>query len=343
MKKFFYRMLIAAAYCLPAAAQEPVDSVKFFLDETIIDVTLEMDLKDLLGKKQNERFLPAAITMAFKDGTVITEGIRVSVRGNFRKETCYMPGLKLDFHNPTSPKLYKLDELKMVCGCSGGGDNEQLVIKEYLVYKLYNALTPKSLNVRPMKITFKDAARKRKPYTQFGFLIEDIDNMARRNNMIEVEGTVFNTELTDRAQMTMVALFQYMIGNTDWSVPNYHNVKLIGPKGDNTTRPLVVPYDFDICGFVDPPYATIDEQLQSSISSVRERLYRGFPRSMEELKAATQIFLDNKSQLYALISNNEWLTPKEKGKCTSYLDEFYKIISSDRDIQRAFIEGARRQ
>jgi hypothetical protein len=281
--------------------------------------------------------------MAFKDGAVITEGIKVSVRGKFRKETCYMPGLKLDFHNPTSPKLYKLDELKMVCGCSGGGDNEQLIIKEYLIYKMYNALTSKSLNVRPMKVTFKDANGKRKPYTQFGFLIEDIDNMAKRNNMIEVEGTVFNTELTDRAQMTIVALFQYMIGNTDWSVPNYHNVKLIGPKGDNMARPTVVPYDFDICGFVDPPYATIDEQLQSSISSVRERLYRGFPRSMEELKVAALVFFDSKTQLYALISNNEWLTAKEKTKCASYLDEFYRIISSDREIQRAFIDGARKQ
>ena len=61
--------------------------------------------------------------------------------------------------------------------------------------------------------------------------------------------------------MTMVAMFEYMIGNTDWSVPNYHNIKLMGMKDDKTSRPIAVPYDFDICGFVDPAYATVDEQL----------------------------------------------------------------------------------
>jgi len=193
-----------------------------------------------------------------------------------------------------------------------------------------------------MKITFTDAVGKRKPYTQFGFMLEDIDDLAKRNGMVEIEGITFNTEVTDRDQMTLVTLFEYLIGNTDWSVPAYHNVKLIGPKDDNTVRPFVVAYDFDICGFVDPPYATIDEQLQDQISSVRERLNRGFPRGMEELKVTIKIFNDKKEQIYKLINNNEHLSARIKSSCISYLDDFYKIINDDREVEKIFVKGGRK-
>lgn len=341
MKQFnqFFIFLFLLISTNSVIGQEPIDRVKFFQDESPITVTLEMDQKDLLGKKESERYIPATITMAFKDGMTVTGGIQVTVRGNFRKETCYMPGLRLDFKSSSTVQLSKLGRLKMVCGCSSGSDNESLVMKEYLVYKMYNLFTEKSLKVRPMIVTYQDAAGKRKPYTQFAFLIEDIDEMAKRNGMEEVEGTVFQTEVTDRDQMTMVALFQYMIGNTDWSVPNYHNVKLVGPKGDLNARPFVVPYDFDICGFVDPPYATVDEQL--GIDNVKERLYRGFPRTFEEIKAACKLFHDNKEKIYALVNTNETLSSKDKSRSLSFIDDFYKIISDDKQIQRSFVDGAR--
>lgn len=318
---------------------DQIDSVQFFQDESVIDVTLEFDMRDLLGKKAKDRFIDANITMQFKDGNVINEKIKVSARGNFRRETCYMPGLKLDFHTSPTSKLYKLDELKMVCGCNSGSDNEQLVIREFLVYKMYNLFTDKSLRVRLMKVTYKDAAGKKKPYTQHAFLIEDIDEMARRNQMVEVEGTVFKTEMTDRAQMTMVSLFEYMIGNTDWSVPNYHNIKLIGPKDNPNSRPIAVPYDFDICGFVDPPYATVDEQL--AITTVRDRLYRGFPRTLAELQESIKIFVEKKPLIYALIENYPLLDARSRKWATAFLDDFYRNTNSQKYIQTTFIDGAR--
>ena len=292
MKKFFSLLFIAVVCYLPVSSQKVIKE-KFFEDESIVNATLEMDLKDLLAKKTKERFLPATFTMNFKDGATATEKIEASARGNFRRETCYMPGLKLRFiKDSVNGKAKKPKELKLSNGCSSGEDPGQLVIKEYLAYRIYNLLTEKSLRVRLMNVSFKDVTGKRKPYTQYAFMIEDVDDMAKRNKMVEVEGTQYLTEQTNRDQMTLVTLFEYLIGNTDWSVPSYHNIKLIGTKDDKSSRPFVVAYDFDICGFVDPPYATIDEQLQEKISTVRERLNRGFPRTMEELKIAVQLFND---------------------------------------------------
>lgn len=315
-----------------------IDSIKFFQDEGVIDVTLEMEVKDLLGKKQNERFLPANITMAFPGESAITEQIKLSVRGNFRRENCYMPGLRLDFHNPTSPRLHKLDKLKLVCGCSSGAENEQMVLREFMAYKIFNQLTDKSFRVRLVKVTFKDAAGKRKPYTQHAFFIEDVDEMAKRLGMVEVEGIQYNSELTNREQMTLVAIFEYMIGNTDWSVPNYHNIKLIGPK-DGSSRPVPVPYDFDISGLVDPPYQTIDERF--NIEKVTDRLYRGFPRSMEELQQTIKIFNEKKDIIYSMINNFSLFESKSKSKAISFLDEFYRTVNSPKAVQTAFIENAR--
>jgi len=343
MKKIFSFLLFTATlFYLPASAQK-VDKVKFFEEESTVNATLEMDLKDLLAKKAPDRFLPATISFTTKDGTTITEKIEASVRGNFRRETCFMPGLKLNFKKDSNSSLYKFKELKLSNGCNTGEESGQLVIKEFLAYKIYNLLTDMSLRVRFMNVSFKDISGKKKPYTQYAFLIEDVDEMAKRNNMVEIEGTLYNTEQTNRDQMTIVTLFEYLIANTDWSVPAYHNVKLIGPKDNNgSVRPYVVAYDFDICGFVDPPYATIDEQLQEQISSVRERLNRGFPRTMEELKIAVKLYNDKKEKIIGMIKNNEYLNSKEKSRSVSYVEEFYKIINNDKDLQRIFVDGGRK-
>ena len=340
MKKFFSLLFIGAAIYLPVSAQK-LDKIKFFQEESIVDATLEMDLKDLLAKKARERFLPGTLTLTFKNGSTVKEKISASARGNFRRETCFMPGLKVNFRVDSTSSLSKFKEMKLSNGCSSGDDPGQLVIKEYLAYKIYNLLTEMSLRVRLMNLSFKDVSGKRKPYTQFAFLIEDVDDMAKRNHMVEVQGTKYNTEQTNRDQMTLVTLFEYLIGNTDWSVPAYHNIKLIAPKDDKNVRPYAIAYDFDICGFVDPPYATIDEQLQDKITTVRDRLNRGFPRTMDELKTAVKLFNDKKEKIIGLIKNNEYLNSKEKSRTLDYVEDFYKTINNERELNRIFVEGGR--
>jgi hypothetical protein len=340
MKKLLALLLIVPTICIDVAAQK-LDRKKFFEDESIVNTTLEMDLKDLLAKKAKQRYLPGTMTLTFKDGSTVTEKITATVRGNFRRETCYMPGLTVNFKADTNSSMAKFKTMKISNGCSAGDAPGQLVVKEYLAYRIYNVLTDMSLKVRMMNISFKDLSGKRKPYTQYAFMMEDVDDMAKRNNMVEVEETQYLTEQTNLDQMTLVTLFEYLIGNTDWSVPSYHNIKLIAPKEDKSVRPYVVAYDFDICGFVDAPYSTIDEQLQDKISSVRERLNRGFPRTMDELKTAVKLFNDRKDKIMGLVKNNEYLSSREKSKAIDYIEDFYKTINSDRDLQRIFVEGGR--
>jgi hypothetical protein len=132
-----------------------------------------------------------------------------------------------------------------------------------------------------------------------------------------------------------------MVGNTDWSVPNYHNVKLIRSREDTLSLPYVVPYDFDFSGLVNANYAIPNPDL--GIETVAERLYRGFPRTVDELERTTELFKVRKAAVYDLVKNFTYIREKERGIMLKYLDEFYDVIQSRRNLDHYFIQGARRQ
>lgn len=333
-------VLLLTFHFAPAQSKK-IDHINFFVEEKPIELLLSTDLKQLMAKREQKAYQPATVNIRFPDSTSIREEVRVQTRGKFRLETCYMPPLFLNFKNQSSPQLSALGKLKLVCGCATGSEDEQLIIKEYLAYKIYNMLTPKSFRVRLVRTTYEDTRGKVKKYTQYGFLLEDVDDMAARNNCVEVEGRVFNTENTHRQQMTIIAMFEYMIGNTDWSVPNYHNIKLMRPSTDSMAMPIAVPYDLNHCGLVNASYAVPSEQL--GITSVTERLYRGFPRSMEELDEAITVFKSQKENIWSLINNCEWLSNRNKKEITGYLGEFYKCLDNKSVVKSIFIDNARSQ
>lgn len=344
MKKcHFYLPVLLLLFTTTASAQNGrIDSSRFFVDEKPIELVLTTDLKGLLSNKKETAYQPATVTFTFADSTSVQEEVRVQTRGKFRLANCFMPPLRLNFRNNSSPKCKVLGKLKLVTGCGNTTEEEQLIIKEYLSYRIYNLLTEKSFRVRLLRIRYDDTRKKIKSYTQYGFFLEDVDEMASRNKCVEVDESIkFLTESTNRAQMTLVALFEYMIGNTDWSVPNNHNIKLIRPANDSVSLPYVVPYDLNHTGLVNAAYAVPSEEL--GIESVRERLYRGFPRTMEELQDVISIFNAQKEKIWSLINNCEWLSTRYRKDLIVYLEGFYKSINNKSTVKHVFIENARTQ
>jgi hypothetical protein len=325
-------------------AQDKVVSRKlFFTNDTILDVTLKTDMKRLAAQKKEPSYQKAVLVMPQGEGKPeISADVSVRLRGNFRRENCKIASLMVDFSKEDSTsKLKNLKTMKWVAPCERGFYFEQFVVKEFLTYKMYQLFTEKSFNVRMLRITFQDINGKAKDYTQYGFAIEDVDDMAKRNGMVEEDDRKYQTEQTDRYYGTLVGMFQYMIGNTDYGVPVYHNIKLLLPKDSPMAKPYIVPYDFDYSGLVNANYATPNEEL--GITSVTERLYRGFPRELSELKSMAQLFIAKKEQIYALVNENLLLAVNQKKEMTSFLDSFYGDIVKDSDLERIFIKGARKQ
>ncbi len=321
-------------------SQAAFDSVQFFMDEQPLAITITTDMGAMLYRKMKDSTQHATFSCVLPDSSVVKENIRIQARGHMRRAMCDIPPLKLLFRNESSPRLSCLNSLKLVNCCRFRAADEQFVLKEYLIYKMYNMLTEKSFRARLVNITFEDTKDKKEPINKYGFVLEDVDALAKRNKCKEVDSVKLHPDATDREQMTLVALFEYMIGNTDWSVPNNHNIKLIVPKKDKKARPYGVPYDFDHSGMVNTDYAAPDAIM--GIETVVERLYRGFPRTMEELQAALQVFKDNKEKMYAMVLNFEPLKMPLRKSMIRYLDEFYGVIEKPKNVQVVFIDRARK-
>ncbi len=333
--------LLGIAGIQPAKGQQVFDAKTFFTNDTVLQVTLSTNIRNLTSGKIKTEEQKAMFTVSLPGGTTFTEEIRVRPRGVMRRKICNLPPLKLNFNNPASTRLKSLKSLKLVNCCHGGSNDEQLLLKEYLIYKMFNLLTDKSFRARLLYMTYEDSAGRKKTNSQYAFFVEDVDAMAKRNNCLELNNRTLNSSATDREQMTLIAIFQYMVGNTDWSVPNNQNIKLILPKDKTNGQPFVVPYDFDYAGLVNADYAAPAEILP--IESVKQRLYRGFARTMDELKTVIQLFNQQKESIYALVNNCEPLKSGSKKEIINYLDEFYATINNDKKVHADFIQNARSQ
>ncbi len=341
MKQFRFLILLFISFSpiFIDAQKKKIDREAFFKDDRVIEMKLTTNIRQLIAEKKTENFVDARVSMKLSDSLIINEKIQIKPRGKFRKENCNLASLLLEFRNEGAPILSSLKKLKLVGGCSNSTVDEQLVLKEYMIYKIYNLFTEMSLRVRLLKIEYNDSEKRFKSYTQYAFLIEDVDDMAKRNNCQEKESQLFHPESTYREQTTLVSIFQYMIGNTDWSITYYHNIKLMVPIADTTKPPFVVPYDFDISGFVNATYAVPSELL--NLTSVTERLYRGFPRTIEEIEKTAAKFIQQEKTIYTMIENFDLLSKSSKKEMTQFLNDFFNTIKNKKYRQRVFIDNAR--
>ena len=337
--KFFFLGLFLLNGIISIGQSTMVDSLKFFTDEQIIEMKLTTDIRGLQTQKGDNVFQEGSVEMKFHDGTVSTEKIQVGARGKFRRGFCRIPPMMINFRTPGS-SLNNLGKLKLVISCGLKTGDEELLLKEYLIYKIYNLLEDKSFRVRLVNTNYIDTRNKIKPFTQYAFFIEDDAEMARRNGCKKKDHPPYLTESTNRDMMTMVSIFEYFIGNTDWSVPNNHNIKLIFERNNEAALPYAIPYDFDYCGLVDAAYAIPNEIIGTE--KVTERVYRGFPRNMEEIQTILNVFREKKTKIFALINDFTLLSERTRKGMISYLEDFYKTIESEGQVKSIFIDNARR-
>ena len=131
-------------------------------------------------------------------------------------------------------------------------------------------------------------------------------------------------------------LFEYMIGNTDMSIWALHNIRLV-QKPDRTL--VVVPYDFDLSGFVHAPYAIPDRKL--GLRSVVDRLYRGPCRTTDEFDAAAAPFRAKRAELLAVVDAMKDLDRAVRGEMKDYLEGFFRTIDKPASIKKALVDGCK--
>jgi hypothetical protein len=313
-----------------------------FQSDNIIRISLKFDMKTFLRAKHKGEYQRAQLRVFNLDSIMAEKEIRIRPRGLTRRSLCFFPPIKLNFKETAfeNESMKNINTLKLVTHCKNSDIYEQYLLKEFLVYRMYNLLTDSSFRVRLLQIDYVDSEDKMKPFTRYGFIIESNDHLAKRLQGMRIEREGINTWDTDTYLTGLMAVFQYMIGNTDWAIPPLHNVRLIMPTVPYAGI-LAIPYDFDYSGMVNTTYAIPDGKL--GIETVRTRVYRGYCLPSEaHYHKIFKVFLENKRAIFSLVEDFELLDKKSRPEMLDYLDEFYTIIENPVLAEREII-GACRQ
>jgi hypothetical protein len=322
-------------------AKSTMDTLDIFSSEQPVLIVLESDFKALIKNKYKDEYQEAYFKYNFNDTVEVNRKIKIKPRGNFRRQNCHFPPIKLNFPKGAEKirQLEEFDKMKMVVDCQRSKTNEQWLLNEFLTYKLYNILMDKSYRVRLLRVKYKDTSGRYKDYEQYAFIIEPTGQLARRLNSLEIEKEKIRDSYTDQHVTMIMYLFQFLIGNTDWSIPGLHNIKMFKSTDPTVQLPFVVPYDFDYSGIVNTSYAIPHELL--GIETVRERKYWGYCRPKSEVDEVVAFFNSKKDDIYNLYRNSGLLDDKYLKSTLKYIDEFYQIITNENALRRDILEGCR--
>ncbi|MCD6564962.1 MAG: hypothetical protein J7K53_03365 [Bacteroidales bacterium] len=323
-----------------ASIHADTDSVEYplFNSHDILELSLTFTWKELVFDVGDNRSSHNALLTYFEtNGDSVSIPVKLQTRGHFRRsrDNCDFPPIRIMFSEETvTNTLFSgQDKLKLVTHCV---DNRKIftkyLLKEYLAYRIYNLFCVESYKVRLARITYNDSEGKNKQLTRFAFFIEKTGHLASRIGGIELEFSGIAKEATDTELTLLLSVFQYFIGNTDWSIPGLHNIKLISLPGP---KYVPVPYDFDFSGLVGTHYAIPDPKIP--IESIFQRIYRGPCEELDTILPVLELFKNKKSEIYSLISDFEYLEQKERAKILRYFDKFYKTLNNDNKIKREFI------
>ena len=300
-----------------------------------LHVTLKFDFRAFQRTKQRENYHDAEMTTIVNDTFRLTHPVRVRSRGNFRQEYCINPPFFLNIKRSgieTGDELDEHQRIKVVVPCRNMEKFDDYVLKEYLVYRLYNIVTPYSFRVRLMRLTIFDTGRDDEVTEEWSFLIEPEELLAARNRGREITSDRLSLLIMNPEMMDILGQFQYMIGNGDYSITGRHNLKIIAVAAPGPVGFLPVPYDFDYTGLVNTDYAVPGEDL--GISTVRERYFLGACRSEENYIEAIAHMQACRDEMVGMINSFEYLNDDVKSDVLDYLQEYFDAVQRDSFISR---------
>jgi hypothetical protein len=343
--------LSALALALSWLAGAPAQGAPkpLFASDSILQLRIEAPFSDLIRAAPNS-------TAAFDAKLIViapaaeTLAIKLAPRGISRRttEACDFPPLRIEFKDKPGPdSLFKgQKQLKLATHCRADFSYQDYGLLEFVAYRLNTVLTPLSFRVRLAEIDYVEARSGSVRIHRRGFLVEDEGEMAERNGLKQIklpkiDRGQLNGEATARSD-----LFQYMIGNQDWSdvaAPSgmhcCHNVKLLGKEATSASELVPVAYDFDSTGLVNPPYAL--PPVNVPIRTVRARFYRGYCQFNVQASAAAQDILAKRDQLLGIIDSTPALTTRSKNSTRQYLQDFFDEISDPGKFKQHILDRCR--
>jgi hypothetical protein len=321
------------------AANRARRSEPFYTAPDIFEFKLTTNIRRIRGDKLDKApWRAATLTYSDASGKQVEIPSELRTRGLWRLKNCEFPPLRMNFTSEATKGtlLEGVDKPKLVNFCENTDAYEQLIMQEMQLYRIYSVLTPASHRARLARITYADSASGRTHATRMAIVVEEPEVMAARLGGVLVETKGATVRDLKSSQDVLASVFQYLIGNTDWSTYALHNMELVRQEdGDH----LPIPYDFDFAGAIDAPYASVDPKLR--IVRVRQRVYRGYCHPREEFEKVFSLFNEKKPAIYALYSDaiGSRLSKRTVDLTLRYFDEFYETINDPKKAKSHIIDA----
>jgi hypothetical protein len=267
--------------------------------------------------------------------------VALRTRGKSRQRVCRFPPLRLNFNSrDTSNSIFEgLDKIKLVTHCRNRRDADTNVLEEYAAYRIFNLISKVSYRVRLLHITYTDTEKEKGDRSQihYAFLIEPSDELAARSQgqVLDVPGVSLAS--LSKEQINWVYVFQYMIGNTDWSLVMQEGEKNCCHNGDLFLLDLeyfYVPFDFDLAGLVNAAYAYPHPSL--GLNKVTTRRYRGFCGSAVDLHDAIVYINSLKTEILKVPESLETLLLGDASTMQKYLGRYFEAAEDPEKLIHTF-------
>jgi hypothetical protein len=335
--------VFAGIFSAPALSFEDVDPI--FEDKEILKVSLTAPIATIMDERSVTDEVAGRFSFTSLEGDAVEVDVAVRSRGMYRRraDICEFAPLRLNFKKSQTKNtlFHKQDKVKIVTHCKNDSDRYmQTVVTEFLAYEILNLITPLSFQTRLLQIEYTDTENPNFNYESYAILIEHKDRLAKRIG--EPELIIKSVQTTDLRfdHMNLVSLFEFFIGNTDFS-------PLLGPEGEDCCHNFVlfgavganlysVPYDFDQSGIVRAPHAQANPDF--GIRSVTQRVYRGRCINNTQLPASIARFQERRDAVFALVNDQVGLDDRTRKRVVKFVEDFYKIIDKPKTVQSRLIK-----
>lgn len=307
-----------------------------FRSEVPLLLQLRYSNKDMKRETNDSTYLQSMIWFKETDSSWDSLPVDLRARGNFRRANCYFAPLKLRLKKSHAKgSLFQgSEETKMVLPCLLDRNSGDYVLKEYLAYKLYECVGSYHFKTRLTRIElFEERGKRKVEHNLLGFLIEDMDQVAERYDGKKIKRIIHPLQY-DAIASLQNSFFEYMIANTDYSTKQQHNQKILFAE----KRIIPVPYDFDMCGLVNAPYAAVTniQNLSGSISQVTDRIYKGYEREEEQLYEVRKLFLESKEKMLEEVTalKDLFQDPVQYKQADAFINAFFDILEDDKKFSK---------
>ena len=347
---FILSAFVLSPFNLAAETPEPL----LFDSHEVLELTMPVDFDSLCRPSKDPEcdYAPTVFEYIDASGKPVSLPISIKRRDGWRalEANCQVPTIFVRFSDvDTAGTLFEGETtlaLTSHCGKTLATDSdrsrpmpdefESYVGNEYLGYRLYNLVTDISLRVRFIKITYANPEDPRRDFTRNAFFAEHIEKLADRMGAQLLPATHFDPAALDTKAADQMALFNFMVGNTDWSIEKQENVFLLRFPD---SRDVPVIYDLDMSGLVNPYYAKPAPGLP--IKKVKHRYYLGYCHPGTDWDALFAEFSGLEEEIMTMLVTSPGLGRGDRRESGAYLDSFFETLDSFESRNTRIVERCR--